>query len=245
MILGRSIASTALGTVPLPGVDDWLAARIARGTIARIAESHGVDASPEAVRAIADGQVGPPQWAELAGGGLAYKLASRGWRRVLFAYFIARRARAAAHTFTVATLFDHYCARLHVGLGLDAGRGADLRADIDRAIAGTPGGVSRKLLERAAVSAARASLRAPVRAADAVSRGAVTRLLERRAGAALPAEEIDTALERELRARSGLISRAAAAVELQFAAEENPYLDRLLDTFEELWRSHPGRSREP
>ena len=245
MIIGRSIASAALGTLPVPGVDEWLAAKIARQAIARIADSHGVDIDDEAVRAIADGPSEPPQWAELAGGGLAYRLASRGWRRLLLAYFIARRARAAAHTFTVATLFDHYCARLHVGLGLDRVAGAELRAVIDRAIAGTPGGLSRKVLERGAVAAFRTSLRAPMRAADTISRGAVTRLLDRRAGDALPAEEVDTAIERELRSKSGPLARAAAAVELQFAAEENPYLDRLLETFEELWRSHPDRSREP
>ncbi len=236
MIIGRSLASAALGTLPIPGVDDWLSARVARATIARIAESHGVDIDADAARAIADDAEAPPQWAELAGTGLAYRVTSRGWRRVFLIYFAARRARAAAHNFAVATLFDHYCARLHEGIGLDAEAGTEIRAAIDQALAKTPGGLSRKPFERGLTSGARALVRAPLRAADVLTRGAVGRMLERRARGDAPAEDVDTTLERELRSKSGPLSRAATAAELQLSADENPYLDRLVTRFEELWR---------
>lgn len=102
------------------------------------------------------------------------------------------------------------------------------------------------MFERGAISAARASLRAPLRAADAVSRGAVTRLLARRAGEDQPAEDVDATLERELRSRSGgPLARATAAAELQFAAEENPYLERVLSSFEELWRPRQPAGQGP
>lgn len=244
-IITRSLAAAAVGSVPVPGVDDWLASRIARGTISRIAESHGVDADEAAVRAIADGPEGPPRLGELAGGGLAFKLARGGLRRALLAYFAARRARAATDAFAVATLFDHYCARLHVGLGLDAASGAEVRTAIDRAISGTPGSLPRRLARRGGAAAGRFLARAPVRVADALTRGAVARALERRGADELPAEDVDTALERELRSKSGPLARAAATAELQFAAEENPYLELLLENFETLWRrQHTNRDRE-
>ena len=37
----------------------------------------------------------------------------------------ARGASAAQRTFITMTLFDHYCAKLHTGLGLDGERALD------------------------------------------------------------------------------------------------------------------------
>lgn len=237
LIIGRSLATSLAGAVPLPLVDEWLSSSIARGTIRRIAEARGVDLDEDAERAIADGPESPPKFGELVGGGIAFKLVARQWRKLIWAVLAARRARAAARSFAVATLFDHYCARLHVGLGLDAERGAEVRALIDRALEDTPGGLSRHAFRRGLLAAMRTSARAPLELADFASRGLVTRLLES-GDEGVATHEVDEALEAQLREEKSFLARSVAAVELQLASDENPYMGELLDCFEELVRAH-------
>lgn len=235
MIIARSLAAGAAGALPIPIVEEWLSATIERGMIKRIAERHQVDLDDAALRAVADGPSRPPEWTEIVGGGVAWRLLGRLWRRVLIAVLAARRAQAASRAFTVATLFDHYCARLHTGFGLDAVDGAQVRALIDQAIDRTDGGLGRTLFRRGLLAAARATLRAPLRAANALSGGALRRLLG--AGSEQVAiAEVDDAIERQLEDDKGFLSRAVSAVELQLAAESLPYLDALIDNFEELVR---------
>ena len=145
--------------------------RVQRGTIRRIAESRSVNLDDSAIRAIADGPQKPPESAEIAGGSLAFRLAAQSLRRLVLVYLAARRAQAATRSFLIATLFNHYCARLHVGMGLDGPRAHELRAAMDRAIARTPGKLGRRLFRRSLLGAARASVRGPVRIADAVTGG--------------------------------------------------------------------------
>lgn len=241
LIIGRSLAAGAAGAIPIPLLEDWLASRIRRGTIRKIAESRSVDADEEAVRAVADGDERPPEWAEIVGGSLAYRFIARQWRRLVILYVVARRAQAAARAFLVGTLFDHYCARLHVGMGLDRARAAELRALIDRAIDETPGGLGRRLFRRGALGAARAGVKAPLRLANAVTGGMIRRLLSRNEEVEA-AQMVDDAVERQLETRKSVLARSAAAVELQLAAEGNPYIERLLDTFDELWRARVQQS---
>lgn len=235
LIIGRALAAAAAGALPVPLVEDWLASRVARGTIRRIADSRSVDLDEGAVRAIADGPEKPPEWAEIAGGTLAYRLIARSWRKLVLVYLAARRAQAAARHFLIGTLFDHYCARLHVGMGLDAPRAAELRAIMDQAISRTPGGLGSRVFRRGLVGAARASVRGPLRLADSVTGGMIRRLLKR--GDEVDAVAVvDESIERQLEQKKSFLARSAAAVELQLAAEGNPYLEQLLDTFDRLWR---------
>jgi hypothetical protein len=235
-IIGRSLAAAAAGSLPVPLVEEWLASRIQRGTIRRIAEHRGVDLDDDAVRALADGPSSPPEWLELAGGTLVSRLAARSLRRFVWAYVVARRARAATRAFLIATLFDHYCARLHIGLGLDAGQGATLRALMERSLAETPGGLARRAFARGALAAARVSVRAPLQLANAVTRGWLRRQLSR-GDEVTAVAEVDRALEQQL-AGDSVLSRSAAAIEAQLSAEANPYLDDLIDAFERRWRAH-------
>ena len=77
---------------------------------------------------------------------LALKLA---WRKFFALLALGRRAEDMATTFQLGMLFDHYCAKLHVGGGIDrhAGGAAALR-DSRRAgrvgAGGAGGGVSRR-----------------------------------------------------------------------------------------------------
>jgi hypothetical protein len=149
------------------------------------------------------------------------------------------RARSAARTFVTMTLFDHYCARLHTGLAIDAGTALALRDEIGRAIDQTPGALAFHPFRRGAMAAARATLRAPLELADLATRGAVRRLLARRAGVtdAQAVDALDQAVETALASKTGFLSRTVAAVEVQLSAEANPFLDGVLDAFDRRWRA--------
>lgn len=236
LIIGRAIAAAAVGATPIPVVEEWLTATIRRRTVERIAESHQVDLDDEAIKAIADGADKPPSWHEMAGGAFLTKFLGQSMRKLFVAVVAARRTQAAARYFMLDTLFDHYCARLHVGLGLDGAAGKELRAAMDRALAETPGGLARRMFRRGVVAAARASVRAPIEIADTLTAGWLRKLLGRGSDEVKAVIEVDEALERQLQAEKGFLGRAATAVELQLAADNNPYVDRAIDTFDRLWR---------
>ncbi len=233
-IIGRSLAAAIAGAIPIPVLDDWLVASIRRGTIRRIAEARGVDIDDDAVRAIADGPESPPKWSELVGGGLAIRLLSKQWKKLLVAVLAAKRAQAASRNFEVATLFDHYCTREHVGMGLTHGSGKAVRALIDQARRDTQGGLNRQLFRRGLIAAARSSAKAPMNMADMLTGGRVGKLLTGRSDEVEVTTEVDEALETQLGSESSFLARSAAAIELQLAADRNPYLDNLLDRFCEL-----------
>jgi hypothetical protein len=243
-IIGRSLVAAAAGGVPVPVLEDWLVSRVQRGTIRKIAESRSVDADEDAVRAVADGAERPPDWAAIAGSTVLGRLLARQWRRILIVYLVARRAQAAARAFLVGSLFDHYCARLHVGMGLNGPRAVELRALIDRAIAETPGGLGRRLFRRSALGAARAGVKGPVKLANAVTGGMVRRLLSKNQEVEA-VQVVDDSIEQQLSTKKSFLARSAAALELQLAAEANPYLERLLDTFDRLWRERQAQRTPP
>ncbi len=234
IIIGRSLAASVAGTVPVPILDEWLVASIRRGMIRRIAESRGVDIDDDAVRAIADGPESPPKWADLVGGGLAIRLLSRQWKKLLFAILAAKRAKAAAKNFEVATLFDHYCAREHLGMGLNQKSGRAVRALIDRARDETAGGLNRQLFRRGLVAAAKSSAKAPMSMADLLTGGRIGKLLTGSSEEVEATTEVDEALENQLASEESFLARSVVAIELQLAADRNPYLDNLLDRFCEL-----------
>jgi hypothetical protein len=244
MIIGRSIAASLAGAIPVPVMEDWLSFAICRGALRRIADSHSVDLDEAAIKSLFHGKTEAPEWGSIAVGTLAYKVISRMWRRVMIAYLAAKRAQAAARYFTLQTLFDHYCARLHVGMGLDGESALEVRMLMDRAIEETPGGIGRRLFRRGFVAAARATAKAPLRLADIASRGALGRLLTKRSEVEA-AEEVDTALEAKLAEEKTFIARATKAVELQLSTQLNPYLDTLVDKFDELWREHNASDPDP
>lgn len=239
MIIGRSLAAAIAGGIPVPVIEEWLESRIRRGTIRRIAKARVVDVDKDAVRAIADGRSRSADWAEIAGGGLAMRLFGKTFRRLLVVALAARRAKAAARSYAVASLFDHYCAKLHVGLGLDAQAGENLRALIDQSIAETRGNLGVGPFRRGISGAVRASLRAPTRVADLLTGGRASKLLRRPSTVddVEIAQAIDSSIERSRADKAGILARMTAAVELELSAEKNAYIERLISRFETLWRN--------
>ncbi|MEJ7596422.1 MAG: hypothetical protein WKG01_00815 [Kofleriaceae bacterium] len=149
------------------------------------------------------------------------------------------RARSAARSFVIMTLFDHYCARLHTGLALDAPTALALREEILRAIETTPGALSFTPFRRGALAAAKASLRAPLELADLASRGAVRRLIGKRSEVteAEAVDDLDRAVETALASKHNFLSRTVAAVEIQLSSEGNPFLDAAIENLDRRWRA--------
>jgi hypothetical protein len=240
-IIARSVLAGIAGAVPVPFLDDWAVGAILGAGYRRVANAHGVDLDADAVRSLVFGTTPPPSVSDIATMGVAYRIAGKAARRMLFALATLRRARSAARTFVVMTLFDHYCARLHRGLALDGTTALALRDEIGRAIDNTPGALAFHPFRRGALAAARATLRAPLELANLASRGALRRMLARRSeGAIDDAEHFDAleqAMEQALADKHGFLARTVAAVELQLSAEVNPFLDATIESLDKRWRA--------
>jgi hypothetical protein len=238
-IIARSVAGSLAGAVPIPFLDDLATSLVLGGGYRRIATAHHIDLDGAALETLVHGTSAPPSIIDLAASGILLRVAGRAARRMLVALATIDRARSAARTFVTMTLFDHYCARLHTGLALDAATALALRDEIGRAIDQTPGALAFHPFRRGALAAARATLRAPLELADLATRGAVRRLLARRSSVtdAEAVDALDQAVETALASKTGFLSRTVAAVEVQLSAEANPFLDGALDAFDRRWRA--------
>jgi hypothetical protein len=238
-IIARALAGALAGAIPVPFLDDWAIGTIVGGGYRRIANAHGVDVDTDAVKNLVHGTSHPPSIADMAASGVAYRLAGRAARRMLLALATINRARSAARTFVTMTLFDHYCARLHTGLALDGPTALALREEIGRAIDQTPGALAFHPFRRGAMSAARATLRAPLELADLATRGAIRRLLTKKSEVteAEAVDELEASIETALANKTGFLSRTVAAVEIQLSAEGNPFLDGAIETLDRRWRA--------
>lgn len=238
-IIARSLVASLAGALPVPFLDDWATSAIIGGTYRRIAAAHHVDLDAEAVKALVYGSQAPPSIAQLATVGLVTRLAGRAARRMMVALATINRARSAARTFTMLTLFDHYCARLHIGPALDGPTALALRGEIGKAIENTPGALAIHPFRRGALAAARATLRAPLEIVDLATRGALRKLLAKRPEVteAEAVDDLEAAVESALASKTGFLSRAVAAVEIQLSAEVNPFLEGAIENLDRRWRA--------
>jgi hypothetical protein len=199
LILGRAVLSGVASLVPVPYIDELLAALVRENLIRRIAEIRKVDLDAAAVQTVA-----APHGSRLLTaatlGSAALGATRRAFRRLAASLLLVRRVDEAMQTFQVGTLFDHYCARHHVGLGLDAKAAAKLRQTMDRAIRDTHGDALQR--------AFRASLEVPV----SLPKRLWSRVKRRNDGASGPvdAEKLDGELQRE--EQSSFVQRTTESV---------------------------------
>ncbi len=231
MIVVRTLAAALAGLTPIPYLDDWLAARVRRGTIRRIAEARGVDLDDAAVRAVAEGVVKPPGWRAFINTIPLARFLRRGMRAAVAGYYVYRRADQASRDFAIATLFDHYCARIHVGSGLDGASGAALRRRIERAVARTPSGPLRQTFRAALGAAGRAAIRAPFELADALSGGRIRARLRARP----PHEHAEEVAEEEalVERADTVLGRLGQSVDRGLMGLGARYVSDLVAAFEE------------
>lgn len=242
LIIARALMGSLAGAVPLPFVDDWAVTNVLGGGYRRIAAAHQVDITDDAVSYLVHGTSKPPKLASMAIGGVVARVASRAAKRMMVAVAAINRARSAARTFTAMTLFDHYCAKLHTGLALDGETAQALRAEIIRAIDNTPGALAVHPFRRGALSAARATLRAPLELADIASGGRLRKLLASKSEVTEGerVDDVELAMEAALADKSNFLSRTVAAIEAQLSSEVNPFLDGAIESLDRRWRARVG-----
>jgi uncharacterized protein (DUF697 family) len=238
-IIARSIMGSLAGAVPVPFVDNWAIDRIVGGGYKRIAAAHQVDLTDEAAANLTHGTTPPPSILDMATSGIALRIATSAARRMMVALATVNRARSAARTFMCLTLFDHYCAKLHTGLAIDGATALMLRDEIMKAIEQTPGALAFHPFRRGVLSAARATLKAPLELADLASRGALRRLLANNDAVAEPKQidESEQAIEAALAEKTNFLARTVTAVEMQLSSEVNPYLDGAIEALDRRWRA--------
>jgi hypothetical protein len=230
-ILARSLVAGALGVVPIPWLDEWLPSVVQRTTLRRIAETRRVDADGDALRVIADGKIGTPTWRTAAAAAPISPVLRQGWRRVfrrmMFGLIAYRRAEAAGHLFSVATMFDHYCARLHVGQGLDLAAGKALRRRMDDALGQMPRGLLATMFRGSIGAAGRAALVVPVELGHRLTGG---RFRKRALVDENQAEEIVEGAVNRL--TGGVLGQVARKLERELGDVGQRYLDNLIEAFE-------------
>ena len=246
-IIARSVMGSLAGALPLPFVDNWAIDRIVGGGYKRIAASHQVDLTDEGAANLTHGTTPPPSILDMATSGIALRIATTAARRMMVALATVNRARSAARTFMCMTLFDHYCAKLHTGLAIDGATALQLRDEIMRAIEQTPGALAFHPFRRGVLSAARATLKAPLELADLASRGALRRLLANNETVAEPKQidETEQAIEAALAEKTNFLSRTVTAVEMQLSSEVNPYLDGAIEALDRRWRARQAAKADP
>ena len=228
LIVRRSLLATAVGgVIPLPVLDDYFAGRVRAGMLIKLGERRQVDIAQSSAELLGDPREGTAvRNATLTAATLlALKLA---WRKFFAVLALGRRAEDMATTFQLGMLFDHYCAKLHVGGEIDRHQAALLRFAIHGALAES---------ERAALGTAfrdgsrvlgRSALEAPAWMSARIERAA-RHWAESGGRSADPGDIPDPESDGE---EVRWLDRASAAVEGRLAHLEQSYLVGLVGSFE-------------
>lgn len=240
LIVTRALASGMAGLFPVPMVDQWTMAAILRRAVLRLAEQRRVDITPEGVLALADGPRPPASLQELMHARSLGALGRQMLRSTIFFLALGRRANAVGENFALLTLFDHYCARMHVGAGLDRDSARKLRAIIDRTIGHSSAGLLTRFFRRALLLSAKTSVKTPLDLLESVMHGPLRRLFGRRdvIVEAVAEGDINDAVDKASRDPESFLARTSGAIEAQFNSVAGEYLGALIASFEPAVKDH-------
>jgi hypothetical protein len=235
LIVKRSLLATAVGgVIPIPVVDDYVASRVRAGLLMKLAEQRQVDLPQSSAELMGD----PREGSALRNATLtaitliALKLA---WRKVFAVLAAGRGAEEMANTFQFATLFDHYCAKLHVGAGIDRQRASELRALIHGTVERTEKVALVAIFRDGSRILGRSLLEAPrwltTRLGTLAQRWMSTR--------GDVAATFDPAADVAASGQSQWLDRASAAIEERLGLLGSDYLSLLIDDFERGWAERP------
>lgn len=242
LIIRRALLSTALsGAVPLPVLDDLVAVRVRAGLFMRVADRRRVGLPAGAAEVLAEAKDGS-RWRHItvtAATLVAIKLA---WRKFFALLAIGRGADDAASNFQAGLLFDHYCARLHVGPALDRTRAAALRKAIHEAVGQTHRDTFVSIFKDGTRTLGRSLLQAPRWAGERLT-ALAQRWVMTRGNTEATFEDVDVELGEAAERR--WLDKAAEAVEAQIAALGNGYLDVLIPRFETAWQKAAAKLEGP
>lgn len=233
LIVRRSLLASAVGgLVPLPVMDDYLAGRVRAGMLMQLAERRRVDILPSSAELLADPREGTAarNVTMTAATLLAFKLA---WRKFFLLVAAGRRAEEMVTTFQVGTLFDHFCAKLHVGSGLDREAAMRLRQTMFAAIRDSERATLVEAFRDGGQLLGRSLGEAPEWVSRRVQKAAELYMASGgRPDAARAAE--DTPLDPD---EARWIDRAASRVEERLGRLGGGYLRTLLARFEQRWNA--------
>lgn len=129
LIIRRALLIGAIrGFFPVPVVDERIASRVLAGLYGKLAVGRQVDLPVAAAGALA---ANGGALANLTIASAAVLIATFAGRKFLALLAAGRGADEMAATFYRATLFDHYCAKLHVGGPITVAEAGRLRAAIE------------------------------------------------------------------------------------------------------------------
>jgi len=229
LIIRRALLASAIrGFLPVPMVDDVLAGRVRAGLYGKLALGRQVDLPPvsAAMLAQAKDQGAVAKLGIVAAAAVIAKFAGRKFLAVVAA---GRSAEEMAQTFTRATLFDHYCAKLHVGGEITAAEASRLRACL-----GGKGGAAAPTLA-AFCEGSRELGRSLLEAPRWVSQR-IAALGERFVHSGGNPDVLD-AFPEQVSGETAWLDRAAHTVEEAMAQAGNEHLTRLVRAFEARWQS--------
>jgi hypothetical protein len=228
LIVRRALLIGAIrGFLPLPVVDEQLAVRVRAGLLGKLALGRQVDLPPASASVLA-GEVGTASNLTFAAAAaLVAKFAGRKFLALLAA---GRGAEQMAKTFERATLFDHYCAKMHVGGAITRADADGLRKVIDSVLAASSGGPVLAAFREGGRVLGRSLLEAP---RWLVQR--ITGLAERFARSGGNPDIIDAVPEPE-GGDGTWLERASQVVEEALARAGNTHLAAMLDSFEQSWK---------
>ena len=242
LIVRRALLATAVGgVIPLPVIDDYFAGRVRAGMLAKIAERRRVDLTPGSADLLGDAREGNfMRNATLTAAALlALKLA---WRKFFALLALGRRADEMATSYQLGMVFDHYCAKVHVGGAIDRAQAALLRQVIFNALSESERQAFVIAFREGGKVLGRSALEAPNWLSERV-RLAAERWAESGGKSTDPDEAPDIG---ETTEEARWVDRAAAAVESRLGRAEQGYLAGLMQAFERRWKDAlAGKKPEP
>jgi len=241
IIVKRSLVATAIGgIVPIPVMDDYIAGRVRAGLLIKLAEQRNVDLVTSSAELLGD----PPEGSAIRSATLtaislvAIKFA---WRKVFTLLAAGRGAEEMASTFQFATIFDHYCARVHVGGPIDRKTASELRTIIHATVASTEKATLAAVFRDGARILGKSLLEAPAwfgnRLATLAGRWVSTR------GNATAT--FDPAADLGAGEQTQWLDRATRAIDDRLALLGTDYLAILVEGFDRRWAIRPSDAQKP
>src|SRR5580658_10192068 len=163
LVLNRSLLVGLAGLVPVPALEEMLATSLRRGLLRRLAAGRQVDIEEAALDVLAGASPTQQQLGLFAmtGALLSSLRPGKAARRMMIGLLLLRQVDETLRTFHLATLFDHYCAKHHVGAALTETQAYQLRAQILEATKTAERGAAGAVFERALSAAWRVLRAAP------------------------------------------------------------------------------------
>ena len=227
LIVRRALLASAIrGFLPVPVVDDVLAGRVRAGLFAKLAAGRQVDLPPAAAAALAEvqGQGALVKLTLVAAAAVIAKFAQRKFLAFLAA---GRSAEEMARTFYSATLFDHYCAKLHVGGEVTPERAARLRNCL--AVQAIDVGPVLAAFREGSAILGRSLLEAPRWVSQRIA------ILGERFVHSGGNPDVLDAFPEHASGENAWLDRAAHAVEKAMARAGNEHLTQIVRAFEDRW----------